>query len=143
MENKIIKFQIVGIRTEQFAIIQEAYKPNLGYMINHELSFGLDKPNQVVQVTKTAKFLHKESLPFLILSVSCLFKVDDESWAQLVDENSIPITLPRDFAIHLAMTTIGTLRGVLHAKTEYTPFATFIIPTVDASLLVPNPLIFS
>lgn len=142
MENKLIKFQIVGIRTEQFAMIQEAFKPQVDYVINHEVSFGLDKDNKVVQVIKTAKFLHSESTPFLILSVSCLFRIDDTSWSELTQENTGVIVLPRDFAIHLVMTTIGTLRGVLHAKTEYTPFATFLLPTVDASLLVPTQVLF-
>ena len=39
------------------------------------------------------------------------------------------------------MLTIGTARGVLHSKTENTPYNKYLLPTLNVSDLVNNDLI--
>jgi len=144
MENqeKIVRFNIVRIQTEQFAIIPESYQENAEFEINHELSFGIDKTNQMVLVRKTARYLHPDRPPFLLITVACYFRIEDDSWNSLKVENTVHVQLPRDFAIHLAVTTIGTLRGILHTKTEQTPFNQLIMPPVNTLDLVPDNILF-
>ncbi|HAK78100.1 MAG TPA: hypothetical protein DCR35_08680 [Runella sp.] len=144
MENqeKIVSFNIVRIQTEQFAIIPESYQENAPFEINHELAFGIDKTHQLVLVRKTARYLHPHRPPFMLITVVCYFRIEDNSWNDLKVENTDQIQLPRNFAIHLVMTTVGTLRGVLHTKTEQTPFNQLIIPPVNTLDLVPDNVIF-
>lgn len=145
MENqeKIVRFSIVRIQTEQFATIPESYQSDTEFEINHELSFGIDKVNQMVLVRKTARYQHPERPPFLLITVTCYFRIEDESWHDLQVANTTQLQLPRNFAIHLAVTTVGTLRGVLHTKTEQTPFNQFIMPPVNVLDLVPDTILFS
>ena len=144
MENqeKIVRFSIVRLQTEQFAIIPESYQENAQIEINHELSFGIDKTNQTVFVRKTARYLHPGSPPFMLITVVCYFRIEDDSWNSLNVENTAQIELPQNFAIHLAITTVGTMRGVLHTKTEQTLFNQFILPPVNTLDLVPANILF-
>lgn len=40
------------------------------------------------------------------------------------------------------MLTIGTTRGVLHSKTENTPFNSFLLPTLNVMELVKKDVVF-
>ena len=40
------------------------------------------------------------------------------------------------------MLTIGTTRGVLHSKTENTPFNSFLLPTLNVNELVKKDVVF-
>jgi hypothetical protein len=44
--------------------------------------------------------------------------------------------VPKDFIRQLLVIAIGTARGVLHTKTENTPFNRFILPVLDATNLI-------
>ncbi len=44
--------------------------------------------------------------------------------------------MPKDFMRQLLVITIGTARGVLHTKTENTPFNRFLLPILDATNLI-------
>lgn len=65
----------------------------------------------------------------------CHFQIEPGSWDGLPQTES-SITIPKPFLLHIATITTGTARGVLSCKTEGTPFATFIIPTVDLTKMV-------
>ena len=43
---------------------------------------------------------------------------------------------------HLSVITVGTARGVLHAKTENTPFNKFVLPTINVTELVKEDVSF-
>ncbi|GGD48364.1 hypothetical protein GCM10011514_10520 [Emticicia aquatilis] len=136
--NELISFGINQIATEQFAIIPEAHKIGEAAQIQHELNFGIDKENKRIYVRKLARFQHPDSSPFLIIAVACHFFIVSEDWAKLQVPDSERIVLPKDLGVHLAMLTVGTLRGVLHAKTENTPFSQYIFPPFDVTSLLPE-----
>ena len=141
--NKTIGFGIAQINTEQFAILPEAYKESEPSQIRHELIFAIDKENKRVQVQKKARFHNLEyDNPFIIIEVSCLFLINDKDWEKILIPESGSIILPRDFGVHLAMLVVGTLRGILHTRTENTIFNQFIFPPTDVLALVPNDVIF-
>ena len=145
MENtsKTIGFSIIQISTEQFATIPEAFKVTEQAQIQHELSFGIDKNERRVYVRKSARYHHfDKSNPFIILDVSCQFLITIEDWEKVKQVESDNIILPRDFGIHLAMLVAGTLRVILHTKTENTIFNQFVFPPIDITALVPSDVIF-
>jgi len=81
---------------------------------------------------------------FLVLEISCLFRIEDISWAKIHSEdNSNLLVVPKNLATHLLILTIGTARGVLHAKTENTEFNKFSLPTLDVSNLIQEDVVIN
>nr|MBP6230967.1 hypothetical protein [Paludibacteraceae bacterium] len=122
-ENTQVGFALKGIKTEQFAIFEENYSPKKETSLGTELQFKLDQNNKQIAVFLGFEFLQGKKV-FLKIQVSCHFKIEESSWNSLIQENKLIV--PKGFLAHLAMITTGTSRGVLFAKTEATPFSTFI-----------------
>ncbi len=49
--------------------------------------------------------------------------------------------MPKNFAQHIGVITVGTARGILHTKTEGTILNSLIIPSINVLELVPNDII--
>lgn len=140
--SKILGFGIEKIVTEEFAVIKDAYVPDKPLEIRHEISFGIDKENQKIYIRKSARFQHTDSGPIIIISIGCHFDISPESWQGFKVADSDKIVIPKDIAIHLTVLVIGTLRGVLHAKTENSDFNRFIFPPFNVTSLVPDDVMF-
>lgn len=134
MSNRI-KFRLNKIGTEQFAIIDKFFDiSNISEITkSFEFKFGADLAKRQIISRFLIEYLQFEN-PFLILEVSCTFKILDENWPEFEFENEI--NLPLELARHFIMLTIGTSRGVLHAKTENTVYNTLFLPTIDVTNLI-------
>lgn len=137
MKNKDhISFGLRKISTEQFAIIESAFdKSTENIELANGLRFGFDIENRIISVLVSANF-NQDKGPFLLIEISCHFEIDKEQWGELNNIDASEIELPMELARHLVMLSIGTLRGVLHAKTENTPFNMFFLPTINVNDLV-------
>jgi hypothetical protein len=142
MENKQITFKIVQIKTEQFATFPEFYQHGQPVQIRHEIGFGADKENGAVAITKTASFFHVPENTFIKIVVTMLFQIEPQDWQNLKNDATQKIILPQSTAVHFTMLLIGTLRGILHNKTEGTIFNQYIFPPFNVHTLVPNDIIF-
>ena len=134
-KNNFIKFQLVNITTEQFAVIEDAFdteNKNVSFSVN--IDFGIDKEQKLIISNVKVQFEQNKSV-FLIIEVSNQYIVDDTAWNEQINIKNKYI-IPKGFATHLMVLTIGTLRGVLHAKTENTEFNRFILPTLNVSELI-------
>jgi hypothetical protein len=145
MENadKIIGFSFAKIVTEQFAVIPDIFEEGKEIKLRPELNFGIDSQTKHIMVNMLFRF-EQEGRPFIILKLACYFTIYPTDWDQFrnpADTNALVI--PQGFATHLAMLTIGTLRGVLHAKTENTTFNRFIIPAFNVTGLIKSDIIFN
>ena len=77
----------------------------------------------------------QKKTPFIIIEIANHFNIEETTWNNLKKtENGLII--PKEFASHLVMLTIGTLRGTLHCKTENTEFSDFILPTINVTELI-------
>jgi len=132
-ENTQIGFVLLGIKTEQFAIFEENFSPKKEAGLGTQLQFKLDQENKQIGVFLGFEFIQGKKV-FLKIQVSCHFKIEENSWASFVNQNKLIV--PKGFLAHLAMITTGTTRGVLFAKTEATPFSTFIIPTLNVAEMI-------
>lgn len=137
MENKDqISFGLRKITTEQFAIIESAFdKSNQNIQIGNGLRFGFNLEKRVITVLLSVQF-NQDKGPFLLLEIGCLFEIIPEHWKTLYDEDTKEIKIPIALARHLVVLAMGTLRGVLHAKTENTPFNMFLLPTINVTEMV-------
>jgi hypothetical protein len=138
-ENTQVVFALKGIKTEQFAIFEENYSPKKETSLGTELQFKLDQNNKQIAVFLGFEFLQGKKV-FLKIQVSCHFKIEESSWNSLIQENKLIV--PKGFLAHLAMITTGTSRGVLFAKTEATPFSTFIVPTLNVAEMIKEDVSF-
>ena len=135
-----IGFSLNKINTLQFAIIESAFDDkNEKYGIETNLGFGVDTENASVMSSVKFQF-EQDNNPFLIIEASCEFNVADEFWTKFNGKDSV--TLPKGFMAHLAMLTVGTTRGILHAKTKDTPFNKFILPTINVSEMIEEDGVF-
>ena len=57
-----------------------------------------------------------------------------------LDDNTYLVA--KGLAVHFAVLTIGSARGILHAKTEGTPFNEFLLPTIDVNNMLEEDVIF-
>jgi hypothetical protein len=140
--NNPIEFSLRKISTEQFAVIQEAY---LGsgeeIQIGIDLRFGIDTENIGIVAFVKVHF-EQEKSPFLLVEVGNHFVIDNTAWESFQKKDN-GLVLPKGFASHLVMLTIGTLRGVLHSKTENTKFNKFLLPTINVTELIKDDIILS
>lgn len=131
-----IRFQLAGIDTEQFAILEEAYDSNEEVNINVGLQFSVHPQKKGVGVHFGIQFKHQKGV-FLVLKTACFFKIDPDNWGSLLNNEKNTITLPKGFASHLSVITVGTTRGILYEKLkDESPFDQFILPTINISKIV-------
>jgi hypothetical protein len=125
-----IEFSFVRISTDQFAVIDSNYNSanDRFTQFSAEIQFGSSKDDRLIVVTCRYEFSQKEQ-PFLLLVASMHFQVGDATWESFKQGESYII--PKDFGIHLGILTVGTSRGIMHSKTEGTPFNKFTIPMIN------------
>ena len=54
----------------------------------------------------------------------------------MLDQKLKKLTVPKKLLQPITMLTVGTSRGILHAKTENTPFNQFHIPLINIEELI-------
>lgn len=133
MENKNIRFSLVKISTDQFAIIPGSFMIGDAVNLKTSLQFGADKENKIISIKASFQF-EQQTIPFLIIEASCFFKIEPNDWNTFILESEVIV--PKSIITHFAMLTVGTVRGILHAKTEGTNFNGFVIPTINITELV-------
>lgn len=134
MSNEIYSFKLEKIETEQFAVIEENFnKENKTIQLALSHTFGTNVSEKIIAVKTNVKFFSEQN-PFLVLEISCMFKIEEHSWEKIHSTNSDNLlVVPKNLATHLLVLTIGTARGVLHSKTENTKYNKFFLPTLDVS----------
>jgi hypothetical protein len=136
---KNISFRLLNIITEQFATF-EVENISDENDLQSDLQFSINPDNRVVACRMKFQFLRARQ-PIVVLTVVCNFDIEEDSWNENVLSNK-KITLPKHLLEHLCVITVGTSRGILHAKTENTPFNKFIIPTLNVTNLVEKDVVF-
>ena len=137
MKNEI-GFLLSGIVTEQFATFDDSFKKDEPVELSTGLKFGVDDENQTISVTVSIQFMQNKN-PFLKLDAACHFQIIDSAWKKFISKDKIII--PQYLITHLAVLAVGTTRGVLHAKTENTPFNSFMLPTINVKEMIDEDLV--
>ena len=133
--NTQIVFRLVVITTEQFAIIEESFNKEVDIKIQLDFRFDADEKQKLVAVFNKFTFSSNEK-QFLLIEAGCHFAISEDSWNEMLDQRLKKLTVSKELLQHLTMITIGTSRGILHAKTENTPFNFFNIPLINLEELI-------
>jgi hypothetical protein len=64
-------------------------------------------------------------------------------WDEYYTIETKSLLLPKNFAQHISVITVGTARGVLHAKTEGDILNALILPSINVLDLVPDDVTIS
>ena len=128
-----VKFAFIKINTDQFAIIDSAFKKEDNVNFKIGLQFGANRDNCVISVKTSILFVQNED-PFMIIEASCFFKIEPNDWKTLEHESEIIV--PKNIITHFSVLSVGTVRGILHSKTEGTNFNGFVVPTINITELV-------
>lgn len=133
-------FKLVRINTEEFAIIEEAFDKKQSSGLSTHVQFGYNIDKKAIAVICKFQFQQKNK-PFLIIAAQCIFEMEAKAWENLADNELKKITIPVGFASHLAMITVGSIRGILHEKTQNTEFNRFILPPVDLTSIIKDDIV--
>ncbi len=137
-----IGFALIKITTEQFAIIEEGFVDKGEFQIHTNIRFAADDVHQLIGVFTSFSFT-SEGKPFIIIEVGCHFKIKQEDWVTMLSESKTELTIPKGFLQHMAVLTVGTTRGILHAKTENTCFNKYHLPTINVADLIKEDNVFT
>lgn len=136
MENKDnIGFSLRKLTTQQFAIIDDVLKDGENVEMKTSVNFGFDTTKKMIAVFFNVSFLQNKT-PFLLLETASHFHVIDQAWVTFENDDKTELTIPKGFISHLVMLSIGSTRGVLHAKTENTMYNKFLLPTINVNDLI-------
>lgn len=139
--NKNIGFEFLGIKTEQFAVFEENFNSKKDINLNTGLQFKLDHSNKQIGVFLELSF-QQQKKPFIKIQVSCHFHIVEDSWSAFIHENEAKIIIPKGFLEHIAVITVGTTRGILHAKTEGTQFSNYFVPLINLTEMIKDDAVF-
>lgn len=140
-ENTQVEFTLQGIKTEQFAILEENYSHKKEADLGTEIQVKLDQKNRQIVVFLGLEFLQGKKV-FMKIQISCYFTVAENAWKGFIRHESSKLVIPKGLLAHLAMITTDTTRGVLFAKTESTQFSKFIVPALNIAEMINEDISF-
>ncbi|QED36704.1 hypothetical protein FK178_02780 [Antarcticibacterium arcticum] len=140
MKSENILFKLNRIKTEQFATIPDV---EIGEEIGIAagIEFGMEKKTNTILCTVSFNFESRKE-KFIILKVLCEFLVPEEAVQNSLQPDEKKYVFQPEFMQHLGVITVGTARGILHAKTEGTKFNNFFLPTVNLKEMVTGEVSF-
>ena len=80
-----------------------------------------------------------ESVKLMTLQLTCEYEIHEEDYKAFITDKVV--TIPKDLLEYFVVHTIGMARGVMHCKTEGTPFNGIIIPPINVSGSIKNDLV--
>ena len=133
-----IPFRIRLIKTQQFAIFPELLVNGEDVQIQSEFSFGVNSEvNDILCITKLS-YTQNEKL-LLTSEVHCYFAISEEGSKQMKPQGRIEV----DFLRYLATIATGTVRGIIHEKTENTALNPIVLPPLNLIEAIKDDFVFN
>lgn len=136
-----IGFKIINLKIEQWALFEEHYdSKNENIAINTNVQIKINDQNNQIGVFLTIQ-IEQNNQMLIKAQTSNHFEIEKNKWEAMKNESTIII--PKDFVAHLAMIAVGTMRGVLVAKTEQTTLSKMVLPTLNVQKMFENDVVFN
>lgn len=133
----VIPYRIHQIKTQQFAIFPERFVNQSQVLIKSDFSFGVNKELTNIKCNTKITYTQDENL-LLLIEVTCFFDIDKDASKQLLEAGRIEV----DFLRYLATITTGTIRGIIHTKTEGTSLNLIVLPPINLMDAIKNDFVF-
>ncbi|MBE6291514.1 MAG: hypothetical protein E7091_03735 [Bacteroidales bacterium] len=132
----MVRFRMFRINVNQFAILTDNLKQE---NIRLETKLGIKYSIEWKRLAVNMMFTFSSSEEkIMMLDVCCEFQIHEEDWNTFVKGGNIVV--PKGIVEYFVVQTVGTARGILHCRTEGTPFNHIIIPPLDVSGMVEGDL---
>jgi hypothetical protein len=122
----MIPYRIIKIETKQFAIFPEKFINGNDVDIQTSYNFDIRSDMTNIRCTSAIHFLQKGQL-IMILELTCYFDIASEGVDFIKEQKKVPL----EFLRYMATITVGTARGIIHAKTEGTVLCSIILPPIN------------
>lgn len=133
----MIPFRIRQIKTQQFAMFPDLLVNGKEVTVDSEFSFGVNtEVKNILCVTKLS-YRQDENL-LLTTEVHCIFDIREDGVNQLKEQGRVVV----DFLRYLATIAIGTVRGIIHTKTENTVLNPVVVPPINLVEAIKEDFVF-
>lgn len=126
-----IPYIIRQIETKQFAIFPNEFTIGESVRVNSNYNFGIADGLTAIICTSTFRYEQNDKL-LLVLELACVFQIAPEGVEAIKKNNKIP----HDFLQYMASISVGTARGVIHAKTEGTILNPVVLPPINLTEII-------
>lgn len=139
MAKQVVPFKLVDINTEQFATFEENFDPASSQLsIDFGVDFKLDRDQNLLGVFTRYDFSQEEKI--LVMECACSFHFSAEYWSSRIEGKTISFS--PTVLTHLLVLSVGTARGIIHAK-KPKKFQHLLLPTMNVSKILVDDLVFS
>ena len=132
-----IPFRIRQIKTQQFAMFPDLLVNGKEVTVESEFGFGVN--NEVTDIRCVAKISYFQDEKLLLTTeVHCYFEVSTEGSQEIAKQGRIEV----GFLRYLATISTGTVRGVIHTKTENTALNVVVLPPINLVEAIKEDFVF-
>jgi len=132
----MIRFRMIKINTVQFAILSKDVADGYTIETSAEIKHTVDGSSVAVDMTFSFENNKERGM---ILQVLCEFDIHPEDLQSITFDNKV--TIPKGTLDYFVAQTVGTARGILHCKTEGTPFNGIIIPPMNVTTMLDSDMV--
>ncbi|GAB5526269.1 MAG: hypothetical protein Roseis2KO_41410 [Roseivirga sp.] len=123
-------FELRGIQTHQFAIIDDSFDDTAETMLQVGVNVGASDEAHIISIFFEIRFLSNDR-PFILLEIECQFDIAEKAYESLYTDDKESLIVPMRLCDHLGIITVGTARGILYEKLKDTEFDELILPTIN------------
>ena len=128
----MLRFRMVRINVEQFAILANEV-PACNITIDTNVGVKASVTDRKIALDIQFSFTSIEE-KIMVLKQLCEFEIHEEDWTTLQSEGNV--TIPKELIEYFVAQAVGTARGILHCKTEGTPFNHLILPPLNVTEMI-------
>ncbi|MDE6378339.1 MAG: hypothetical protein K2K72_06310 [Duncaniella sp.] len=126
---KNLKASLRGVSVEQFATL---FEPASSDRIELELTIPVktNYDERSFAIGANIQYL-EDGKPFMVAEAFCHYIIEKECWDTLSENSTKNAIIPGETMDNLTRISVSTLRGIICAKTENTPFSKFFLPLLE------------
>ena len=133
----MIPFRIRQIKTQQFAMFPDLLVNGKEVTVDSEFSFGVN--TEVKNILCITKLSYRQDDNLLLTTeLHCIFDIREDGINQFKEQGRVGV----DFLRYLATIATGTVRGVVHTKTENTVLNSVVVPPINLVEAIKEDFVF-
>lgn len=133
-----IPYCISRIETVQFALFPDNFQNGQAVRVNTNCGYNVRSDVQQVRNIVTVNYLQEDKL-LMVAELACYYDIAPEGVESIKAEGKIPV----DFLRYMGAISVGTIRGLIHAKTEGTVLNPVVLPPVNLEEAIQNDMSLS
>lgn len=133
---KSIPYRISHVETIQFAIFPENFTNGQEVMVNTDCGYNVRTDLHQVRNVISVNYVQNEKL-LLVVQLACYYDIAPDGFEAIKKDGKIPV----DFLRYMGSISVGTIRGVIHTKTEGTVLNPVVLPPINLEEMIKSDLL--